>query len=227
MHGETDTSRTPRFVLTGLHLLGIAAAAWLLLGGGLPAVGRAVGVSWSPGDPGRRALLLGFSLVYFLRFVATTFSLLSRRVGWDEAFIVGAFVAVVHVAFAALGGRSPAPLGGLDAVAAAAFVLGSFLNTGSELQRKRWKADPANRGHLYTRGLFRLSMHVNYFGDVVLFSGFALLTRSPWALLVPAVMAAGFVFHHIPSLDDYLRRRYGAEFEAYEERTRRFVPFVY
>ena len=70
-------------------------------------------------------------------------------------------------------------------------------------------------------------MHVNYFGDTVLFTGFALLTTSPWALLVPAVMTVGFVFLHIPMLDRYLATRYGEAFEAWARRTKKFVPFVY
>lgn len=212
MHGEKDTSALPRWTMIGMHLVGVLVATWLLASDPLTA---------------RRAALLAFAWVYFARVLLTSLVFLKRKVGWEEAFQVGPFLLVIQVVLAWLGARSPAPWSATDTLAVVLYALGSYLNTGSELQRKRWKSHPENQGHLYTGGLFRLSMHVNYFGDVVLFSGFALLTRSPWAWLVPAVMAAMFVFLHIPMLDRYLRGRYGDEFVEWERRTRKLVPFVY
>jgi steroid 5-alpha reductase family enzyme len=212
MHGEKDTSTLPRLAMVGMHLVGVLVATWLLASG--------------PLTP-RRVALLAFAWVYFARVVLTSLFFLKRKVGWEETFQVGPFLLVIQVSLAWLGARSAAPWTAMDTLAVVLYALGSFLNTGSELQRKRWKTRPENEGHLYTGGLFRLSMHVNYFGDVVLFSGFALLTRSPWAWLVPAVMAAGFVFLHIPMLDRYLRGRYGDEFVEWERRTKKLVPFVY
>ena len=104
---------------------------------------------------------------------------------------------------------------------------GPILNTGSEYGRHRWKRDPANKGKLYTEGLFRHAMHINYFGDSLLFSGFALLTTSLWALLVPAIMTLGFVFQHVTTLDRYLADRYGAAFETYAGETKKLIPYVY
>jgi protein-S-isoprenylcysteine O-methyltransferase Ste14 len=212
MHGEKDTAAFPRLTMVGMHLVGVLVATWLLAS--------------EPLTP-RRAALLAFAWVYFARLLLTSLVFLKRKVGWDEAFQVGPFLLVIQVVLAWLGSRSTAPWSAVDTVAVALYGLGSYLNTGSELQRKLWKTHPENKGHLYTGGLFRLSMHVNYFGDVVLFSGFALLTRSPWAWLVPGLMAAMFVFLHIPLLDRYLRERYGDEFVEWERRTKKLVPFVY
>jgi protein-S-isoprenylcysteine O-methyltransferase Ste14 len=206
-------SRGPRLAMSAVHLLGLTVSTWLLLGSGPPSA--------------RHIVLAACAWVYFARFLVTTFHLLARQVPWSEAIVVGVWLFVLQVMLAFLGSRSTAPLGLLDAFAVALYVLGSFLNTGSELQRKAWKAAPENRGHLYTQGLFGLSMHVNYFGDVLLFTGFAVLTSSPWALLLSVVMAAGFVFGHIPRLDAHLGARYGEEFREWERRTKRFVPFVY
>lgn len=212
MRSLATASFAPRLVMCGIHLLGVAVSTWLLLG--------------SP-PSARDLVLLACAWVYFARFLMTTFHLLAREVPWSEAWTVGAWVLALQVVLGFLGSRSISPLGSLDILAVALYVLGSFLNTGSELQRKAWKALPENHGHLYTRGLFGLSMHVNYFGDLLLFTGFALLTSSPWALLVPVVMAAGFVFGHIPRLDRHLREKYGEEYREWERRTRRFVPFLY
>jgi hypothetical protein len=65
-------------------------------------------------------------------------------------------------------------------------VLGSALNTGAERQRYRWKRRPENAGHLYTGGLFAYARHINYFGDQVLFTGWALITGRLWLFLIPA-----------------------------------------
>ena len=70
-------------------------------------------------------------------------------------------------------------------------------------------------------------MHINYFGDTVLFIGWCMLTASLWALALPALMGASFIFYHIPGLDAYLAERYGAEFEEYAAETKKFVPFLY
>ena len=95
------------------------------------------------------------------------------------------------------------------------------------LQRKNWKTLPENQGQCYTGGLFKYSMHINYFGDSVSFTGWAVLTANGWALAMPALMTAMFIFVHIPGLDAYLAERYGASFEAYARRTKKFIPFVY
>lgn len=212
MHGERGGSNGPRLVMNGLHLAGVLVGTGILASAPVTA---------------RDVVLLAFMWIYFLRLLASSFSFLQRKVGWDEAFQVGPFLLVIQVVMAWLGGRADAPLGPLDLMAVVLYALGSLINTGAELQRKRWKARPENAGRLYTGGVFRYTMHPNYQGDVLLFSGFALLTRSPWAWLVPALMAAMFVFLHIPTLDRYLRQRYGDDFVEWERRTSKLVPFVY
>jgi steroid 5-alpha reductase family enzyme len=171
---------------------------------------------------------VGCALVYFLRFILTGLYLLKRKMGWGEAAIVSGWVFFIHILFAYLGGNNPKAIS--PAVATIALVLygaGSVLNTGSELQRKVWKDRPENRGRLYTQGLFRYAMHINYFGDELLFTGYALFTGIAWALLVPLVMAAGFLFFNIPKLDRRLHEHYGSDFEIYSGRTKKFVPFIY
>lgn len=212
MHGEKDSSTLPRLAMIGMHLAGVLVATGLLTDG--------------PLTP-RRIALLVCAWIYFARVLATSLVFLKRKVGWAEAVQVGPFLFLIQVFLAWLGARASVPWGALDTLALVLYGVGSFLNSGSELQRMAWKARPENSGHLYTGGLFRLSRHVNYFGDVVLFTGFALLTRSPWALLVPVVMALMFVFLHIPTLDRYLRERYGDEYVEWTRRSKKLVPFLY
>ena len=70
-------------------------------------------------------------------------------------------------------------------------------------------------------------MHMNYFGDVVLFTGWSLLTAAFWALGLPVLMLLMFMFIHMPPLDQYLAERYGDEFQVYRSKTKRLIPFIW
>lgn len=227
MHGEGETSGAPRTVWVVAHLAFLAVGTWLALGGGVTTLGAWVGADWHAGAWGRRALLFLCGAVMWARMTTTAYYLLKRKFGWDEAAAVSSAVAVYQVGFAALGAGRQAPLGWLDVLGVVLFALGSYLNTGGELQRKRFKDDPRNAGRLYTEGLFGLSRHINYFGDAVWLSGWAIVTHNPWAALLPIAASAGFLFGFIPNLDRYLAQRYGAQYEAWAQRTKRFIPFVY
>lgn len=227
MYGEYDKSVGPKIALTALHALGLCASAWLLLGDGLAVLSRWTGRGFVPGHPVNRALVFACAAVYFARICFTSFYLIKRKFEWGEAVGVGLYAACVHGFFAFLGSMNLRPLGWLTYVAAFLYFLGSYLNSGSEFLRNRWKEDSKHRGQLYTEGLFSYSRHINYFGDELLFIGYALLTGSLWALIVPALMVFGFTFVNIPMLDAYLKKKYGAEFEAYALRTKKFVPYVY
>lgn len=211
-------SHTEKVTFAVLHAGALAVAGWIAFGWALP-------------DGPRAKLLFAVAALYFARHMVTLFVLLKRRVGYDEALGLAGFMLLFEAGFVLLGGgilRAEAiPFGWLDAVALGLVLSGSVLNTGSELQRWAWKRNPANRGHCHTEGMFAWSQHINYFGDTVLFTGWALLTASLWALLLPLLIGLSFVFYHIPALDAYLADRYGDEFRAYAARTARFVPFLY
>ncbi|MEE1942551.1 DUF1295 domain-containing protein [Streptomyces sp. TRM 70361] len=227
MYGRHDPSTGPKLLVTACNALAVAGVAWFLLLGGTDTVGDWFGTDLERADTLRRVLLVSLSAIYLLRFVATTFVMLKRKMEWSEAATVGAWVVVIHGTMAYFGGTNTASPGFLVWLGVVLYAVGSWLNTGSEYQRKLWKQRPENKGRLYTGGLFRYSMHVNYFGDTVLFTGFALVTGTVWAFAIPLIMACMFVFLNIPMLDKYLAERYGEAFEEYSARTAKFIPFVY
>jgi steroid 5-alpha reductase family enzyme len=141
--------------------------------------------------------------------------------------LVGSGMLVIHVAIGLLASLASASVGWWALAGIVLYVLGSWLNTTSERQRMRWKKRPRNVGHLYTRGLFRACRHPNYFGDTIVFVGFALITGSPVALILPATMAAVYLFAAIPARERRLADNYGDEFDIWAERSRRYIPFVY
>lgn len=226
MYGGYDASTGPKAMVTACNGLAVAAAAWFLFGG-TDTVAGWFGTDLDQAESLRRVLLVSLSAIYLLRFIATTFVMLKRSMEWSEAATVGVWVVIIHGTMAYLGGTNTASVGVLAWLGVALYFIGSYLNTGSEYQRKLWKKDPAHNGKLYTEGLFKYSMHINYFGDVVLFTGFALVTGSPWAFIIPAIMGCMFAFLNIPMLDKYLAERYGDAFEQYSKKTAKLVPFVY
>ena len=155
------------------------------------------------------------------------FYLLKRRYGWSEAVAVVVALAIYQVGFAVLGASQQKPIDALDLAAVAIFLVGSYLNTGSELQRKHFKEDPANQGKLYTLGLFHYARHINFFGDILWVTAWAVITRVPGALAVPVLLTAGFVFGQIPLLSKYLAKHYGEQYTEWAKTTKKLVPYIY
>jgi steroid 5-alpha reductase family enzyme len=227
MYRQKSPSTLPKLVLAVLHGGTVVAVAWLLFGGGLAHLAGWLGMTPRLASPLRRGLLLGAAGVYFLRTLATTFVFLKRRMGWAEISTIAVWIGVLHLVFAFLGGRQSAAVGLVEIGAVLLYLSGSYLNSGSEWQRHLWKQQPEHQGQLYVQGLFRYAMHINYFGDVVLFAGWALLTGYLLLLVVPLLMLFGFVFVNIPALDHYLGERYGESFKTYAAQTRKLIPFLY
>jgi protein-S-isoprenylcysteine O-methyltransferase Ste14 len=226
-----DNSLLQKSIFIVLHLFIVLTCIWLIYFEGREYIGTIFGKDWELVDPTRATVLLVFAFVYWLRHIITLFYLLVRKVGWSEVFGLLAFIAFFEIGLILLGGgvfRSEViSFGWLDFVALFLFAFGSYLNSFSEIQRKCWKRNPDNKGHFYTGGLFQYSMHINYFGDMVLFSGWCLFTHSIWTFGLPLLMTLMFIFHHIPSLDLYLLERYGEEFIIYSEKTKKLIPFIY
>lgn len=214
-----DSSRKQKIVFAFSHGVIVIACFWLALGG----------IEWA--DQSRTVILACAAAVYFLRHLITLFVLLRRKVDFSESLGLTLFFAVFEIGFLLLGAGvlsgQATPFSYWDVFGIVLLFLGSFLNTGSELQRSAWKKLPNSKGRCYTGGLFSYSMHVNYLGDSILFTGWAILAASVWAFAIPVLMIYLFVFHHIPSLDKYLAERYGDEFQHYAARTAKFIPFVY
>ncbi|WP_417714289.1 DUF1295 domain-containing protein [Pseudophaeobacter arcticus] len=209
----------PKLTFAVLHGALVVMSLWLAFGG----------FEWA--DPTRAKVLALCAVLYWARHAVTLFVILQRRVEMSEGLGLTLFIGIVEIGFLVLGAGAlsgvSTPFGLWDWLGAALLATGSCLNTGSELQRRAWKRLPGSKGRCYTGGLFSYSVHINYFGDSLLFTGWAILAASVWAFSIPLLMVALFVFYHIPPLDRYLADRYGAEFRAYAGKTAKFVPFLY
>lgn len=217
--GEKSLSIAPKVAMIAWYLVGVAGAVWLTFFSTIE--------SDRSGSLDRQIALLACVLIYVARATTTLFVFMKRKIPWWEAAWGGGMIGLMFFLFLRDGLRTPEPLAFVDVLALLLYVAGSYVGTVSEYSRHIWKVLPGNQGHLYTEGLFKYARHVNYFGDLLLFGGCAILTRQLWTGIVPLVMCLNFIFILIPAHDAYLASRYGGEFDDYARRTRKLVPFLY
>jgi len=227
MHKNIRRSLPQRITLTSVHLFSLLISGWIYFGSGETFLAGIFGKPEVNTPEHLRILMFSLATIYFMRLVFTSFILLKRLMPWEEVYAVGPFVTFIQIFFTILTVYNKASFQSTDWIWIAMFVTGSYLNTYSEWQRMIWKKYPENKGRLYTKGLFRYSMHINYFGDTVSFAGFGLLTGSIWGLSISLVMTLGFIFFHIPNLDKHLKEHYGKQFDEYSKMTKKFVPWIY
>ncbi len=106
--------------------------------------------------------------------------------------------------------------------------LGFFFEAVGDAQLARFKRDPANKGRIMDRGLWRYTRHPNYFGESLMWWGIfliALEVPGGWATVVsPALIT--FLLVRVSGVPLLERRNAGnPEFQAYARRTSAFIPF--
>ena len=213
-------------VFSGCILITIFATLWLMF------TDYATSNTWLKqyqlsGDLVRRVLIASCLIIYFVRLQVTVWVFQKRKWTWLETIAITVLMSFVLYAFARGGGNNKQVVGVIEVIGILLYLSGSYINTHSEYFRHVWKLREENKGRLYTRGLFSLSMHINYFGDIVLFTGLAMVTHSLSMLVIPLIMAVNFVYNIIPSLDRYLEKKYKDEFIDYSKKTKKFIPLIY
>lgn len=123
--------------------------------------------------------------------------------------------------------RGGGTLGWLDAIGAALALTGIAFEAIGDAQLARFKADPANRGQVMDRGLWRYTRHPNYFGDFLMWWGLYLLavaSGAAWTIVSPALMS--FLLLRVSGvtlLEKSMRKRPG--YDEYVRRTSTFFPW--
>ena len=123
---------------------------------------------------------------------------------------------------------SPDNLVVTDFIGAGLWVVGFGFEGIGDWQLARFKGDPANKGKVMDRGLWRYTRHPNYFGESVLWWGyFAIAAGTPWGMATvfsPVLMT--FLLTRVSGaalLEKTIKKR-RPEYEDYERRTSGFIP---
>jgi steroid 5-alpha reductase family enzyme len=115
-----------------------------------------------------------------------------------------------------------------DYIGSAVWLVGVSFEAIGDFQLARFKADPANKGKVMDRGLWRYSRHPNYFGNATLWWGlFIISAGTPWGIATvfsPLLMT--FLLTRVSGvalLERTIKKR-RPEYEDYERRTSAFIP---
>ncbi|MEV4614912.1 DUF1295 domain-containing protein [Kitasatospora sp. NPDC049258] len=205
------------------------------------------GLSAGYGDPGRRALVTALVVVWGVR-LAVHIGRRSRGQGEDPRYAAmlarapaGAegryalrkvyllqagilwFVALPVLAAQYL----PDRLGPLAWAGTGLWAVGLFFEAVGDRQLDRFKADPANRGKVMDRGLWRYTRHPNYFGDACVWWGLFLFAAGApigWAFVAsPLLMTWLLAFGSGKPL---LERQLAARKPGWAEYAARTSPFL-
>lgn len=227
LYSSKSSSFPQKLIILLFEFVLLVCSYWVLFGKGGILIMKAVGADFSFGDLERNLVLFSLMLLVFVRLKLTLFYLIKRSIPWAEAFSIPFAFGLYYLGFSLLGFHKQIPLDVLDGLAIGLFLFGSFINSYSEIWRDRWKKRTENIGKLYTKGLFKYAMHINYFGDILWVIALALLTRNIYAVAIPIFLVCFFVFYNIPLLDRYLSEKYKAAFTDYALSTKKLIPFIY
>lgn len=123
----------------------------------------------------------------------------------------------------------PTQLGIAALVGTALWCVGFTIESLTDWQLARFKADPANKGKVLDTGLWHYTRHPNYFGEALLWWGIFLIACDNWIGLV--TILSPIRMHHrmayrqgIGWLEDKMRNL-RPEYADYIARTNRFYPW--
>ena len=102
----------------------------------------------------------------------------------------GAWVVMTScAAVSAILSVQPQAVGAIFAIGAVMWVAGFVIEVVADRQKSRFKADPVNEGRFINTGLWARSRHPNYFGEILLWAGIAVmaipyLSGTQWVVML-------------------------------------------
>ena len=192
LYGQVSKSIPQKIVIHSIEIGFILMSYWILFQEGGSWCQNHLHIHNAAGGFDRRAIIFCFNIVTLLRLAYMMFFLLKRSIPWEESISVPFAFALYYIGYALFVLPVDLPIDALDYFSIALFVTGCILNSGGEILRNRWKQKPENKGKLYTGGFFRFSRHINYFGDLLWVSAYALITRNWYAVSIPVFLFCFF-----------------------------------
>jgi steroid 5-alpha reductase family enzyme len=197
---------------------------------------------------GRSILLLVLVVIWAARLGTYLFRRI-RRAGKDARFdeIKPSFVRFLNTwtlqglwvsltLAAALGAITTSTRKNLDVFAligCLVWAAGFAIEATADFQKSRFRADPNNEGRFISTGLWSWSRHPNYFGEIVLWIGVAVVALPvlhdwQWVTLISPLFVILLLTRvsGVPLLEKRADEKWGGrdDYEAYKERTPILVP---
>ncbi len=186
----------------------------------------------------RSALVAGMVLFWSIRLASFLFMRISRD-GKDGRFdeiknrparfflawtLQGLWVLLTAAcALAIITGGNREPLGIVGYVGIAVWTIGILIEIVADQQKKTFRKNPANKGRFISTGLWAWSRHPNYFGEIVLWIGMAIIAIPvlegwQWATLISPVFVTFLLTRvsGVPMLENAADERWGGQ-DDYEE----------
>ncbi len=207
-----------------------------------------IAVLLSPEVDGRSLLLLALVVIWAGRLGSYLFRRI-RKAGKDARFdaIKPSFVRflatwtlqglwVTFTLAAALAAITTTTREGLGLFALFGFlvwVFGISMEAVADWQKSRFRADPENKGQFIHTGLWARSRHPNYFGEIVLWIGVAIIALPvlrgwQWVTLISPVFVTLLLtrISGVPMLEKRADEKWGGQedYEAYKARTPVLIP---
>jgi steroid 5-alpha reductase family enzyme len=203
----------------------------------------------SPVVDGRSWLLLGLVVIWAARLGSFLFRRI-RKAGKDARFdeikrsfprfllawtIQGLWVTfTLAAALAAITTATRKGLGLFAIIGFAVWLAGFAFEVVADSQKSRFRADPANKGRFINTGLWAWSRHPNYFGEIVLWIGVAIIAMPvlrgwQWVTLISPVFVVLLLtrISGVPLLERRADEKWGGQedYEAYKARTPVLIPW--
>jgi len=125
--------------------------------------------------------------------------------------------------------EAPARLTWLDGAGLLLWTAGFSIEALADRQLRSFLNDPANKGRIMDRGLWRYSRHPNYFGESLVWWGiFVIVLSTPWGFLTivsPLLITYTLLRLTGVTLMEQTEFSGNPEYQAYVRRTSAFVPW--
>jgi steroid 5-alpha reductase family enzyme len=128
------------------------------------------------------------------------------------------------------------PMGAIYVIGAVMWATGFAIEVIADRQKSRFRADPANTGQFINVGLWARSRHPNYFGEILLWAGIAVmavpyLSGSQWVVLLSPLFVYALLtrLSGIPTLARRGQQLWGDDpsYQAYLAKTPRLLPRLF
>jgi steroid 5-alpha reductase family enzyme len=205
-------------------------------------------VIFSPGVDLRAMLLAALVVIWALRLGSFLFNRV-QKAGKDGRFddIKPSFIRFLNIwtiqglwvtftmaaALAAITSTSSKGLDVFAVIGLLVWICGFAIEVAADSQKSRFNAAPRNKGKFIQSGLWSRSRHPNYFGEIMLWVGIAIIALPvlqgwQWATLISPLLVTLLITRvsGVPMLEKRADEKWGgqADYEAYKKDTPVLIP---